>query len=121
MVVSSHLRLPPQRNQRTHGWQCPEKHAEVAHLPPNEGLDSETNLTVKQLEEATEEARFIACLADGLIVRRRLWEHLAASPCNTTSKIPALPIFAIPPQKAVPVNTYMNTYTIQLLYKESTL
>jgi len=105
MIVSSHLRLPPRRDQRTHGWQCSEKNAEVAHLPPHEGLDSETNLAVKQLKQAAEEARFIACLADGLIVGLCLREHLAASSCDTTPKISTLPIFAIPPQKAVPTNT----------------
>ena len=86
MVFCAHLRLPSRRDERTHGWQCPEKHAKVAHLPPHEGLDSETNLTVEQLEEATEEARFITCVSDGLIVGLRIWKHLAAS--TLQSRVP---------------------------------
>ena len=114
VVASSHLWFHPRRDQRTHGWQCSEKNADVAHLPPHEGLDSETNLAVKQLKQAAEEARFIACLADGLIVGLRLREHLAASSCDTTPKISTLPFFAIPPQKAVS----MNTSKIKFLNKE---
>ena len=61
-------------------------HAALAQLPPHEWLDSETNLTVEQLEEATEEARFITCISDGLIVVLRIWKHLAAS--TLQSRVP---------------------------------